>query len=987
MKRFLLLILLATATSAVADYGTLPLVFERNDDHFIARSAGYNVLLTGDETVLVLGNKDVVRMKLDGASANPRGTALDLQQSRSNYLVGSDPKEWKRDVPHYGKVRYDDVYPGIDAVFYGNDRRLEFDFVVAPGADPRAIAMTFDGVDALRLDRNGDLVMNVGGRELRQLAPVVYQQTASGRRAIDARYVLRGRNKAAFRLAKYDTTKPLVIDPILAYSTLHGGGYYDIGYSIAVDKSGYAYIVGQASALFNFPQTSPRLGQPEDLGYSDAFVAKFDPVGRLVYSTVIGSRGPDTAFGVAVDSTGHAYVTGEFSSNGAPLTPGAYVTTPSGADAYVFKINPQGNGVVYGARVGGTYDDRAYGIAVDAAGNAIVTGALHGTTNFPTVNAAQPVYGGGYTDGFVFKLNATGTALVYSTYLGGGTNVFNNNARVDEAKAVAVDSAGNAYVTGFTIADDFPTTPGARTEIPGTYDAFAVKYTPAGQIVYSARFGGDDYDLAWGIAVDDAGHAYVTGQTDDSTNFPVTPGAFQPTGTYDAFVSKLLPDGSGFAYSTLIGGTAGNGSDNGDDRGYAIAVNSAGEAYITGQTKSRNFPVANAIDDTFDTGGLMTDAFVTKFNAQGTGLVWSTFLGAQSWDAGRGITVDRRGNAYVTGSTSSTLFPTTPGAAQRVNGSDDGNGSAHEDAFVTKISENTPHPAPADFSGDGTSDMIWKHSSGQFMMGSEVFTTTDPNWEVKGLGEFGGDGKADMVVRHATTGQVALWEMDGRTIVNGAPILTISDANWQIIGVTDLNGDGYSEILWRYAANGTIAMWEIRNHALVKGTTIATVTDPNMQLLATGDFDGNGDTEVLWRNAATGAVTMWDMVGSALASVATVATGTDPNRRVQATGDFNGDGMIDVLWRSATTGTVSMWLLRGAHLWIDSEVRTISDFNWQIETAGDYDGNGRAEIVWRYKPNGNVALWQMNGPTLLSGATITSRDAGWTIQPRNVQLP
>ncbi|HEX8408137.1 MAG TPA: SBBP repeat-containing protein [Thermoanaerobaculia bacterium] len=683
----------AVASAAGASPIQLPFTFERNDGQthrsvqYLARGAGYTAYLAGSETVLVLdderGNR-AVRMKLAGANRNARLTGVEPQAARSNYLIGSDPKSWQRNVPHYAKVRYDGVYRGIDAVFYGNERRLEFDFVVAPGANPRAIAMQFDGADVMHVDAAGDLVLEVGGRELRQHKPVAYQQFGGERRDVTASYVLTGRG-VGFRFGAYDRTQPLVVDPVITYSSYLGGDYYDMGYGIAVDGAGNTYVTGRAASN-DFP-TTPGALQPATMAYNEAFVAKLDGNGKLIYSTYLGSNGQDTATGIAADQQGHAYVTGEFSSLGAPFTAGAYQTSPNGADIGVFKLTPMGDGVVYGARVGGTGDDRSTSIALDANNNAIVTGTLHLVTDFPTVNAAQPVYGGGYTDAFLFKLNASGSALVYSTYLGGGAVVENNNTRLDEGNSVAVDAAGNAYVTGFTNADDFPITPGALQNNSGTYDVFVTKFSPSGQIVYSARFGGDDADIGRGIDVDPAGNAYVTGDT--TFGYPTTPGAFQANGTFDAFVTKIDAQGSTVVYSTYLGGSAGNGSDNGVEIGYAIAVNGMGEAHVTGTTRSKNFPVKDAIQPAIGAAIWLQDAFVTKLNAAGSALVYSTFLGANGTDVGHDIAVDVFGNVYVTGSTSSTLFPTTEGAAQRVNGSDDGNGSAHDDAFIVKISNAT----------------------------------------------------------------------------------------------------------------------------------------------------------------------------------------------------------------------------------------------------------------------------------------------------------
>src|SRR3989441_166203 len=475
-------------------------------------------------------------MKLLGANPTPGVTGVEELRGRSNYFIGNDPAKWRANVPTYAKVEYRDVYPGVNLVYYGNQRQLEFDFIVAPGADPQRIRLRVEGADRLDLDAQGDLVVHTGGAQVRLQQPHVYQMANGVRQEIESRYVLNDHHQVEVWVAAYDTHKPLVIDPTLAYSTYLGGTGFDEGFGIAVDSLGQAYVTGVTASL-DFAMTAGVL-QPRFAGGSlDAFVTKLNPTGAaLAYSTYLGGTGDENGFGIAVDATGNAYVTGLTNSNlDFPTTAGAFQRSSAGgiSDAFVTKLNAAGAALVYSTYLGGTGDENGFGIAVDATGNAYVTGITF-SPDFPTTaRAFQPSSPGG--DAFVTKLNPSGAALVYSTYLGGTGS--------DLGFGIAVDSFGNAYVTGQTFSSDFPTTEGAfQTTFGGGggFDAFLTKVNPAGAaLVYSTYLGGTSDDFGLGIAVDNFGNAYVTGFT-GSLDFP-TLGAFQSTSGDggDAFVAKF----------------------------------------------------------------------------------------------------------------------------------------------------------------------------------------------------------------------------------------------------------------------------------------------------------------------------------------------------------------------------------------------------------------------------------------------------------------
>lgn len=506
-----------------AAYGALPLSFElnqgQNDEQvkFLARSAGYVLFLTTTEAVMALDNpaahsrgkanrearlridgsesvarppRPIVRMKLAGANPTPRVEGLEQLATVNNYFSGPDPAQWRANVPSYSRVRYAQVYPGIDMVYYGTQRQLEYDFVVAPGSNPDLIQMTFGGIKDLEINRLGDLVLHTAQGDISQSKPVAYQEANGLKEEVAVSYVPNGVGAIGFQLGAYDLSRPLIIDPVLIYSTYLGGSGFDQGYAIAVDSLGNAYVTGTTAAS-DFP-TTPGAFQT-NYGGGDAFVAKLNPAGSaLIYSTYITGA---TGTAIAVDSLGSAYITGEAGPPAFPTTPGAFRTVPMGFDTFITKLNAAGSALVYSARFGGNFDDFGRGIALDGAGNAYITGwtVCRATTcTYPTVNAFQPQYAGGNNDAFVTKINSTGSALVYSTYLGGGAIL---NGTEDWGEAIAIDSAGSAYVTGYTYSPDFPVTAGAFDTSRGGLDAFVTKFAPNGtSLVYSTFLGGAGSD-------------------------------------------------------------------------------------------------------------------------------------------------------------------------------------------------------------------------------------------------------------------------------------------------------------------------------------------------------------------------------------------------------------------------------------------------------------------------------------------------------------
>jgi hypothetical protein len=716
--------------SLLSRYGKLPLSFEANHGQtdgqvkFLARGVGYTLFLTPTEAVFSLqqragvsasGNgaadtieavlhrapkevrqSSVLRVQLAHADHTAAVTGLNQLPGRSNYFRGNDPAQWTTDVATFAKVQYKNVLKGIDLVYYGNQGQLEYDFVVSPGADSRQIELNFSGASDLHIDGpTGDLVLSAGQEEIRFHKPIAYQSEASSSGAttaaekhfVAANYVLDSRNHIGFVLGQYDRAKTVVIDPTLTYSTYLGGSSNDYATSVAVDGAGSAYVAGYTNSV-NFPTTSG-VFQPTCSGgcsgtIVDAFVSKLDPTGSfLVYSTYLGGSGNDYGNGIALDASGDAYLAGQTFSTNFPTTPGAFQPkcgsgNCSGGEVFITKLNSSGTALIYSTYLGATGTTQGNAIALDASENAYLTGYTQ-SAKFPvtpgafqtTCKCSQPV-------AFATELNATGSALVYSTYLGGTGG--------DVGYAVALDSSDNAYLTGYTHSVNFPVTSGAfQTKLNANTAAFVTKLNSTGSaLVYSTYLGGSTTATtpceacSTNLAVDSSGNAYICGLTAEST-FPVTPGAVQTvfrssTNGHDAFLTKLNSSGTAEVFSTYLGGT-------GDDGATGIAVDASGNTWLRGNTKSADFPVTPGAFQTTNAGDF--DAWVAEINPTGSVLLYSTYLGGAGTEYGgatRALAIDSQlpPNVYVTGWTDSTNFPVTAGSLQSQN-------AGVNDSFVSKF--------------------------------------------------------------------------------------------------------------------------------------------------------------------------------------------------------------------------------------------------------------------------------------------------------------
>jgi len=721
---------------AAPDYGKLPLLFVRNQGQtdtrvqFFSNGEGYEVFLTSGEMLLALSPSQVVNpqafaatqtrnahspttvraprqtqapsatmvFKLVGSKNNPEIVGEKLQTTKANYFIGNDRRKWRTNVPTYGQVRYKNVYPGIDLVYYGNQRQVEYDFDVAPGADATKIQFDIQGADNLSIDSNGDLVLKKGAGELHFLAPAVYQESQGQRTKVAGNYVVSGSNRVGFAVANHDSSKSLVIDPVLVYSTFLGGRAYDYPRGIAVDSIGNAYVVGQTNSP-DFPLAALGNLNPS-LNY--VFLSKLDVSGTTLLWTdyVCGTSGNDWPAGVAVDPQGAAYITGIANSSDFP-TVNAYQSTLKGnEDDFLSKISPDGATLVYSTYLGGSNWDQPAGIVVDSSGLATIVGTTT-STDYPvsqnafqaTASPSQYNYYGEY--GFVSKLSADGSSLVFSTYLAGSqiNTTYCSCGPYSAINGVAVDPVGNIYVAGQTDTLDFPVSQGAYQATDPTTNtnnystSFVSSFTPSGGLNYSTYFGGSTYTYVSAITVDTTSAAYVTGYAPADGTFPVTSTSICDPNASNcnyAFVTKLNATGTGVIYSTFLG-------PNNNTQGQKIKVDANGDAYVLAWA-NQSYSLTNPIEVFNNGGGLLID----EIDPTGSTELFSTFLGGDDGADPIDIAVDGNSAIYVTGGTSSADFPVLQSAFQGING-------GQEDVFISKIAQDnasafTVYPSLLQFS-------------------------------------------------------------------------------------------------------------------------------------------------------------------------------------------------------------------------------------------------------------------------------------------------
>lgn len=1006
---------------------TTPLRFEANVGQTdarvdaIARGDGYTLYLASGNALFAVHSPSRARRSLGvslvGAAKRPHATLVAPQPGVTNYLTGSDRSKWRTGVRGYSTVKYTDVYPGIDLLFYGNHGHLEHDFVVAPGADPSVIAFEFDGAEGIQID-DGDLVLEGADIDVRQKRPVIYQDLPHGRRTnVNGRYLVEG-PRVRFEVGEYDRSRPLVIDPVtLIYSTYLGGTAAEAAVDVASDGSGSAYILGLTKSL-DYPTVNAIQGghaggvssllpwEPAWFASNvDLVISKLTPDGQaFVFSTYLGGPADDAGFGLAVSSSGEAFIGGSL-PGGLPPAPGYEHNCPCDAGFFVAKLNASGSDFTYIARFNGFAGSD---LGVDATGHVVVV-----------------------SGGTAFKLNPEGSALVYNSLIGAG------------ATAVAVAADGTAAVTGFTNSISFPTVAPFQEALHGSFDAFVTRLTTEGAITFSTYLGGLGDDRSRAVAIDGTGSVYVIGTT-QSADFPAY-NAAQPSpggnGTEDIFITKISSAGA-LLFSSYLGGGY-------PDRGVGVVADARGRVYVLGRS---------AMGDARETPDADWDLSVTKIDASGA-IMHSARLGGPRNDEPAAIALGPDDSVYIAGTTYGGFPLQNPLRHMSLSVITHGGFPPSVDMFLSRVilqmgvTSAVPAVVPAGQSGRieimgqefvGAMRVL---VGGQWATDVVVNSTTSMSATVPALS----GGFYDIVVMNPDGEQASLpgalmygrcsfvlpdaphrflaaggtrtihvtaiapqcaWNassnvdwisvqpQDGigsadvrftvaanRTNRPRSGVLTI--ANQAIVIAQsratdpDVNADGRVDLLWQHQVDGWLAAWLLDAYLqCMDGTLLAPsqVADVNWKVVGAGDFDDDGHLDLVWQHAADGRVAAWLMEGVTLRAGVpfSPAQVVDLDWRIRAVGDLNADGHADLIWQHQVDGRVAVWLMDGLSL-DDGRLLNppaVTDTNWWIVGAGDFNHDGRLDLVWEHQADGRLAIWMMDGPTLLSGQVYARTDTG-----------
>jgi hypothetical protein len=998
-------------------FASLPLRFERNRGQAapsvdaLVHGRSYSLLLANAEPVLTFCASDrsngaasrQVRMSFLRRNAHSAPIYKGELPGRSNYLVGKSP-DWLRDIRSYSSVEYKQVYPGIDVIFYGRDGRLEYDFVIGPGADPRRIQFVFDGADGVRLQENGVLEVRVGTEVITFAAPDAYQEQPDGRRSsIAAGYQLAGRN-VRFSLGSYDHSRPLVIDPVLVYTIpLDSTPVVDDDYAagVAVDAGGNAY---------SFNTLNARFGIGSLIG--SMVVTKLDPTGGTVYSTNLGSG---QAGAIAVSPSGEVFVAGK----------GAFPDAPGfrgwGSNFSIVKLNTAGNAAIYKATIGNDISAfEALHLAVGPSGQVALTGAV-GSRNFTLENAVQPIHGGGY-DAFALLLNPMGDQLIFSTYLGGSD--------VDVGHGVAIAEDGSVRVVGRTLSPNFPTAMALQPALAGPADGFVSTFSPAGALLQSTFLGGSGTDAVMGVGLGPLGVMHVAGKT-DSPDFPLQDAI--DTSRHTAFVTRLAADGRSLLYSTYVGGT-------GEDSVSAVAADARNNTYIAGSTTSGDFPLRLPIH--VFAGG--SDGFVAKFGPRGD-LLHSTYLGGTGGTQINGLAVDLQSNVYLVGQAwtqlhaltriaklattlavtgiSPSLIPSGKTGRVTLTGRNFAIGARVfvGGQWVTDVNVNSPTalsvmlpaltngnydivvvnppaydeiaplnnavdyllcsftlPSRLGFAGNGGVRSIPVPS---MPVGCAWSATTPDDWIA-----------VDPLFADATTTSLRITVApNGRRAIRSGTITLAG----QLIEITqgpsdlhDIDFDRKLDLIWHHQTDGRLAVWFMNGTVETAGVPLwpPSVPDTSWKVVGSADLDLDGQTDLVWQNIADGRVATWLMNGLTCREGLLLSPGqvADTAWRIRAVGDFSGDGKPDLIWQHEAQGLVAIWIMNGLQL-VDGRLLNMlaPGLTWQLAGGGDFNGDGYRDLVWHDGVTGDISIWLMEGTTVANATLLPAgpgHDTDYTLR-------
>ncbi len=916
-----------TKAAAVSRYLQSPISFEVNQGQthdevrFLARGAGYSLFLTATEVVFsllpttavspVVGDSEgvpsptVIRTSLVGANRDPGMSAESRLAGASHYLTGKDPARWTRNVGRFGKVRYQGVYPGIDALYYGNQQEMEYDFLVSPHADPRQIRLRFQGVDALHLDETGNLILSAGNTRLVHRKPIAYQEIDGQRRSVESRYRLLSDHQVEFEVGAYDRTRALTIDPVVVYQARFGGANDELGFGIAVDAKGYIYVTGRTNSL-DYPTTPAPLQSQHGGGTTttqpfrpyDIFVSKINPTENVfVYSTYLGGSGEDTGKGIVVDTDGSAVIAGTTQSTDFPLAGAWQAERSGGSDAFVAKLSADGGSLIYSSYLGGGSDETANGIALDAGNNAYVTG--HTTSpDFPVTPGALQSVPEGTNTGFVTKVDAEG-AIRYSTYIPDSYYGY----------TIAVDREGAAYVAG------------ARTDETNGYIS---KISPTGDaLIYQKYPEFTSYPIA--LTLDNEGSAYIVGSSDQVTRINTYRGPYYSK----FFICKLDPSGTTYRYCNFAG-YAGDGVESGPGQTLTgIAVDERGNAYVSG-------------------GASIYGAFVQTFNPAGNEVTMKSVAGldSQTNSAGKGITLDAAGGIHITGTYSDRCWPCKPNQVL------------------------VAHLAPGDWNivgagdvdGDGNDDLFWQNRALERLDAWRMAGVTIPGvikqpiprqYQLAASADFNGDGRIDLLWRDAYRTSVWIWQAEADGTFSVHFVDAYPPTGWEIVAAGDFDGDHRADILWHNPAMEQVDWW------LMNGAERLAVNSQYVpsqyQVATTGDFNGDGSLDLFWHDDARTSLWIWQAEAGDF-SIHYVDVFPPAGWKVVGTGDIDGDRRADVLWQNVEMQQLDWWLMAGTHRWGVGSKFVASEY--RVDAVGDFDGDHQSDLVWRDQDRTTLWMWR-----------------------------